>query len=146
MKHIAGIFAAALLVAGCVQQMEQPKEHQSPVFTASFENAATKTYLDSGHKLLWTADDRLSIFINTYNQQYRYTGESGKTSADFEEVRVSGFHSGNTLSTNYAVYPYRPDTEITNDGTITCTLPAVQAYAEKSFGLGANTMVAVTSS
>ena len=56
MKHITGIIAAALLVAGCVQQMENPEENESPVFTASFENAATKTYLDSGHKLLWTAE------------------------------------------------------------------------------------------
>ena len=146
MKHITGIIAAALLVAGCVQQMEQPEENESPVFTASFENAATKTYLDSGHKLLWTADDRLSIFINTYNQQYKFMGETGDNNGDFEAVLVSGLHRVNYLSTKYAVYPYKSDTEVTNDGTITCTLPAVQAYAEKSFGLGANTMVAVTSS
>lgn len=146
MKHITGIIAAALLLAGCVQQMENPEENESPVFTASFENAATKTYLDSGHNLLWTADDRLSIFINTYNQQYKFMGETGDNNGDFEAVLVSGLHRGDYLSTNYAVYPYKSDTEVTNDGTITCTLPAVQAYAENSFGLGANTMVAVTSS
>ena len=148
MKKIFGIIAAALLVAGCMleEQMKPTGNGESPVFTASFEDDVTKTYLDSGHKLLWTSDDRLSIFINTYNQQYRYTGESGKTSAEFEEVKVSGFHSGNKLNTNYAVYPYRADTEIANDGTMTVTLPAVQAYSQKSFGLGANTMVAVTAS
>ena len=145
MKNINVIIAAVFMLAGCTQQLEQPEDMQAPIFTASFEDAPMKTYLDSGHKLLWTADDRLSIFINTYNQQYRYTGESGKTSADFEEVKVPGFHSGNTLSTNYSVYPYKADTEIANDGTITVNLPAVQAHADNSFGLGANTMVAVTS-
>ena len=33
---------------------------------------------------------------------------------------------------------------IAEDGTISITLPAVQKYASKSFGVGANMMVAVT--
>ncbi len=121
-------------------------DSKSPVFTATFENEVVKTQLDNNRQLVWTADDRLSIFTTTYNQQYVFTGETGSNSGDFEEVKVPGFHSGNALKTNYAVYPYSPDNRISNDEVISIKLPAVQSYAEKSFGIGANTMVAVTSS
>ena len=120
-------------------------DSKSPVFTATFENEGVKTQLDNNRHLVWTANDRLSIFTTTYNQQYVFTGETGSNSGDFEEVKAPGFHAGNDLSTNYAVYPYMANTKISSNEQITLNLPAVQSYAEKGFGLGANTMVAVTS-
>lgn len=117
------------------------------VFHASFETAGipdTKTYLDSDHKMHWTEGDRISVFEgNTNNQQYRYKGQTGETSADFEKVS-SDFYSENKISSNYAVYPYLQDNKISKDEKLTVKLPSVQQYAEGSFGLGANTMVAVT--
>lgn len=147
---IALAAAAASLIAVSCSRFEYKDDLSSggKVFHASFETVGapdTKTYLDSEHKLLWTADDRLSIFEgNTYNQQYRYTGQTGETSADFEKVQTSGFHSGNDISSNYAVYPYLQENKIGNDGKMTIALPSVQQYAAGSFGVGANTMVAVT--
>lgn len=149
MKKIYTILAvAAFMFCGCMET-ELPNDYQdgAKVFTASFEEPAdTKTYVDENLKLLWNADDRLSIFTTTYNQQYKFTGSTGDNSGDFEEVTSGGFHSGNSISTNYAVYPYSSSTNLTDDEYISLTLPAVQSYAEGTFGLGANTMVAVTSS
>lgn len=138
---------ASLIAVSCSRIENNEELSAARKFHASFETPAsvTKTYLDSDHKLLWTADDRLSVFEgNTYNQQYRYTGQTGETSADFEKVQTSGFHSGNELDANYSIYPYLSDNKISNDGTMTISLPSVQPYAANSFGLGANTMVAVT--
>ncbi len=135
-------------MTGCIQQDlgDGINKGESPVFTASFVDASTRTFLDSSHRLLWSSEDELTIFTTTYNQRYIFKGETGSTSGDFEEAKVSGFHSGNTISTNYAVYPYQSVTKMSNDEVITLELPAVQTYAAGTFGVGANTMVAVTSS
>lgn len=113
-------------------------------FYASFEGAElTKTYLNDEGDIRWTADDRISIFAgNTYNQQYRFDGETGQRGNTFTAVGTAG--TGAALRANYSVYPYAEDNTISADGVFSVALPDIQAYAEKSFGLNANTMVAVT--
>jgi hypothetical protein len=94
--------------------------------------------------LRWNAGDQITIFdSNTLNQQYQFDGETGDNGGTFSKVSNS-FGTGNDLNCHYAVYPYNKDIKITETGVITATLPAEQSYAENSFGLGANTMVAVT--
>lgn len=138
---------AGLLAASCMRlEYKEDIKPAENVFRASFEEAGSvsKTYMDSDHKLLWTKDDRISIFRgNTYNQQYRYKGETGENSAVFEVVSQD-FYTGNDISANFSVYPYMESTRISNDELITLELPAVQHYLPGSFGPGANTMVAVT--
>ena len=106
----------------------------------------TKVFADANMKVLWNADDRLTIFNkSTYNYQFSFTGDDGDNAGGFEEIAPTGLISGNSLSNIYAVYPYSSSNKINNAGTIiTLTLPAEQAYKDHSFGIGANTMVAVT--
>ncbi|MCQ2141908.1 MAG: fimbrillin family protein [Bacteroidales bacterium] len=113
-------------------------------FYASFEGAElTKTYLNDEGYICWTADDRISIFAcNTYNQQFRFDGETGERANSF--TVVSSLGTGAVLQANYAVYPYAEGNTISADGVFSVTLPDTQAYVENSFGLNANTMVAVT--
>ena len=119
------------------------------VFYATFEQPAengTRVYANEDLLLRWTGDDRVSIFEkNTRNQQYRFTGETGDNAGEFDKVAGSGFTPGNAISHIVSVYPYQESTKISRSETITITLPAEQHYAENSFGLGANTMVSVTS-
>ena len=114
--------------------------------TTEQSNAQTKVYADEDMKVLWNADDRITIFNkSTYNSQFCFTGEEGDNAGGFDEIAPSGFVSGNTLNNIYAVYPYSSANKINNSGsTITLTLPAEQRFKEHSFGIGANTMVAVT--
>ena len=136
-----------ILMIGCSKENELPTQTQeSTKFYASIEVSDTRTYADENGKLLWTADDKITVFKgNTYARQYRYTGQTGLNSGEFNDLTdPSSVITGNALSANYAVYPYDSSTSITNEGVINYTIPATQNYAINSFGLGANTMVAVT--
>ena len=145
-KYLSFILPLALFVSGCSQEESLNKQTESldgRTFTASFEEGKSRTYLEEEKYLRWTADDRISIFDgNTYNQQYKFDGETGANAGSF--TPISKYATGNALPKNYAVYPYAEGTSIKESGVMTVTLPAEQTYAENSFGLGANTMVAVT--
>lgn len=117
-------------------------------FFASLEqpvDAETKVYADENLMVLWHADDRVSVFNKyTYNQEYRFTGETGANAGSFSKVPNDDLIVGNELPAVYAVYPYQSSTTISNQGILTLSLPSEQTYAERSFGRGANTMVSVT--
>lgn len=150
MKRIFTLFAAVLALASCSQdEVVTPTSNiEKPTFYATFADAETdsRTYLDAELKLLWHNDDRISLFTTTYNEQYKFVGETGKNSGAFEAVNSGSWVTGNAVSTNYAVYPYQADNELSNSEVLTIHFPAEQAYAEDSFGRGANTMVAATAS
>ena len=144
--------AASLLfiVVGCVEGLNEPdvtetSSEQLPDLTAGFAEEETKTYVESGKYLRWHEDDRLTAFFgNTLNRQYKFNGATGDNSGSFSYVPSGNLETGNALDRIYAVYPYDETTTITDDGKISLTLPAVQTYAENSFGRGANTMLAAT--
>ena len=138
--------AALALVSCTVSELANDTAIIRPkgdVYTASFEQPDTKVYVDGNLNTLWTAGDEISIFTTTFNQHYKFDGNTGDDNGSFSEVS-SSFFSGGSIPTVYAVYPYSESTSITSEGVITLDLPAVQNYAENSYGLGANTMVAVT--
>ena len=148
MRRYFSLLCILALLVGCYNTDEQlinePIPLEGRIFTASFEQNDTRTYVEEGNLLRWNAGDQVTIFdSNTLNQQYQFDGETGDNGGTFSKVSNS-FGTGNDLNCHYAVYPYNKDIKITETGVITATLPAEQSYAENSFGLGANTMVAVT--
>lgn len=160
MKKILAFASLALLALACSKEDNAPKgmllnnDGDKTVFYASFEKPGvsnapgTKVYADEDLSLLWNEDDRISIFNKrTFNEEYAFIGEDGDNSGSFEPVPYTGFSAGNDLELIYAVYPYLSRTQINNAGTkITVNLPSVQTFKEHSFGIGANTMIAVTDS
>ena len=105
----------------------------------------TKVYADENLRVLWNAGDLITFFNKSaYNYQYRFLGQDGDNGGDFEKISPNVLHTGTELSYNYAVYPYSAATKVSNSGDISLTLPAEQAYRADSFGVGANTMVAVS--
>ena len=141
----------ATLMASCSIQEENYEipEKDNVVFYASFEqpvDANTRVYANGDLSLRWTADDRVSIFNkNTYNQQYKFVGETGDDSGGFDKVGGSEFYTGKAIPDIISVYPYQSSIKVSESESITVTLPSEQIYAENTFGLGANTMVSVTS-
>lgn len=152
MKRIAlylGL-ATALATSCSIQEEDFKTPQQNEVtYNASFEQPTeegTRVYANEDLLLRWTADDRVSIFEkNTYNQQFRFTGETGDNAGGFKKVAGDDYYTGNSIPNVVSVYPYLETTKISENGVLTVDLPAEQHYAENTFGLGANTMVSVTS-
>ena len=128
------------------EEIAKPNSENLPDLTAVFaEENATRTYIEDGKYLRWNEDDRLTIFFgNTLNRQYKFNGQTGDNSGTFSLVADGMLGTGNAFDHIYALYPYNADARISDEGVISLTLPAIQTYAENSFGVGANTMVAVT--
>ena len=136
------------MLFGCTPLVRDDRNgslEKNAIYTASFENIVSRVYLDDDLCAHWTAGDEISIFATTYNQKYRFSGNTGDINGSFEEVSGS-FFSGSSIDANYAVYPYAESTSISTNGVISLVLPPVQYYAANSYGLGDNTMVAVTES
>lgn len=143
-----------MVMAACTEDPNRESEMlRSGDYTlhAAFDNTS-RTYVAEDYHLRWTKGDKLSVFWgNTYNQEYLFEGETGANSGDFNPVSVDDntLQTGNDLGAIFAVYPYNSTITIRDgaaDSPISMTLPAEQSYAENSFGLGANPMVAVTAS
>lgn len=148
----------ALMVSSCGHDEMLGNRYQSMLqdkteFVASFEDTnESRTYIEedtqnSNLYLRWTKGDEISIFRGTtLNQRFQFSGETGDNSGSFKLVPNDDFVSSNELDEfrNYAFYPYDENTKITEKGVFAVTLPATQNYAENSFGLEANSMVAVT--
>ena len=146
-KLVPIICLLALLVSGCTQEeilQNGTSASGGRTFTTAFEQNESRTYLEDGKYSYWTEDDRISLFDgSTLNQQYIFSGETGDDSGTFFTLsKPEG--TGAALNTNYAVYPYSEDVKMSSKGVITVSLPSEQHYAENSYGLGDNTMVAVT--
>ena len=141
----------ALVLCSCAEtfvdeEIARPNNANLPDLTAAFaEEDNTRTYIEDGKYLRWNEDDRLTIFYgNTLNRQYKFNGATGDNSGTFSLVPDGMLGTGNAFDRIYALYPYNADARISDEGIISLTLPAVQNYAENSFGRGANTMLAVT--
>ena len=151
---------ASLLLCGC--QITEPEvtegEEQYSLLTATiddgFDDASTRTSLDSKGNVLWKKGDQISAFIgSTGNDQYQVSDASeGKTTARLKKIPSDELVATTDISNNVAFYPYTYDAEIYKEEEGVSyllsgiTLPATQTYAEDSFGNGAFPMAAVTSS
>ena len=151
MRTRLSILPLMAVLAGVVSCQKAPVADPQPeipdlkTFYATIEEDASKVFADDELRVLWDADDRVSIFDHyTFNEEYRFTGETGANAGWFEQIPYGTFVTGNDLDLVYSVYPYRKSTAIDNDGILTVEYPAEQVFRKGSFGLGANTMVSVT--
>ena len=149
MKKVLFCTLVAILGLACTKDVDNTSSLVTitapDVIYAEIDEDTTRTYIEDEKYLRWTEGDEISFFPVTYNMRYRYTGETGKNNGSFEKL-TTDLITGNELEHCYAIYPYRATTSMSEMGVISYELPAVQYYAQNSFGLGANTMVAITSS
>ena len=150
MKRFLFFAIASLLFVACDNKFEDVGNtiqgvSTLPTLTAEFADENTRTYVEDDFYLRWHEGDLISAFLgNSLNNKYMFNGATGDNSGTFSAVSSAELGSNYGLSHIYALYPYDQKATIAQDGTISCTLPAVQEYAVESFGKGANTMVAVT--
>lgn len=139
-------FLCFILLAGCAKENSgiEPSEQVSTRLDrvyANFEQLDTRTYAD-GRKILWSADDRITVFAKSNaNVEYRFEGKTGDAEGAF--MRVSADDASQyAIAHNVAVYPYSASTTIDNQEVVEFAFADTQSYAEESFGLGSNVMVA----
>ena len=144
MKRLLFFVAGCLMIACNMTEDVENQVVSKKLFHATIDDESTRTFVDEKIRLRWTEGDVISLFEGTTrNKKYKFLGETGDNAGDFENI-TTGFGSGNDIDRYYAIYPYSSTTKLHEDGYITYTFPAEQNYAENSFGLGANPMVAVT--
>ena len=149
MKRLSWLYILLMLV-GCTESSIEDNSviaTGSEEFYATMEGADSRTYVDGQIRMRWHADDRITIFKKeTYNREFKFAGKTGANAGGFKQVSVDDdFYFGYPVNANYAVYPHSTDTELDEtDCFFTLTMPAEQNYAENTFGMNANTMVAVS--
>ena len=150
------LIAALLLMAGCSSNLDNEIIEQ-PVSSRTFhgyieetEGEGSRVFLDSKMRILWNANDFITLFEGTTrNKQYIFLGDDGDNAGDFDLYK-QGFGSGNDIDRYYALYPYASTTKYifgTDEGVedyIRYSFPATQTYKAGSIGKDANVMVAVT--
>ena len=145
MKRIILTFIIFALSGCMLHEIEEEAisiKTTSQIYTAMFDESDTKVYVDTDLKLHWNSGDEISIFNSLYNKRYRFDGQDGDRKGTFTLVG-DNYLGAPKIATTIAVYPYSDETTVVNSELIAVTLPSIQSYAENSFGLGANTMVAV---
>lgn len=152
MKRLLYFLGILFLTVSCSiheVDMAQETNTDSMTFYASFESvydSKTKAYADEELSIRWNASDQISIFNRTtYNQPYQFEGQDGDNAGAFRKIESDSFVTGNPIAEIVSVYPFQESTRISEKQVVSVVLPAIQKYATKSFGLGANTMISVAS-
>lgn len=150
MKHIR-FFAAFLLAVSCnvkeAPEAAVPQGGDDTLYAEieGVQQSESKVYVDGQLRVLWHAEDCISVFNKyTYNQKYMFAGQTGDNAGAFNKVATDDLVTGNALPSLWAVYPYQASNKISNDGELGVDFPAVQSYAPDSFGRGAGVMVSAT--
>lgn len=143
MKKLFISMAAMLAIVSCSKMQEATISVGSAddlTFKAIFEGNDSRVSISEdgdGFKMAWSDDDEIAVYTRINKTKYAYN-------PDTQVFTKAGQNTGASLEDYYyAVYPYVAASQNINAGKITLDMPSTQKYAEKSFGLGANTMVAI---
>ena len=143
----AVICLAATVLFSCTPSLEPaaPTTMAGLTVKASLEpEIDSRLYADEQYKLHWTSGDCISVFAkDATNQRLLFTGSTGDTQGTFTGLGDTDNPQG-SISHYVAVYPYDSKTSIDGNEVISVNLPSQQTYAAKSFGQGADIMVAVS--
>ena len=132
MKKIFFAIVSTLLVAGCAKEnLVEQMGPQDGVTVLTAGTPSTKTVLQNDQKVLWTTGDKINV--NGVESNALEIEEASATAT----FKIPGTHS----NPYRAVFP----ASIYKDAQ-TVTLPAVQTYAENSFGATAAPMAAYQAS
>lgn len=147
MRHLFWLCTLLMLVGCNEEKIETISTSSQEEFYAIIEGADSRTYLDERRRLRWHEKDSVTLFRkNTYNRTYMFTGKTGANAGGFKQVSTDDeFWYGATMNYNYAVYPHSVDITLDEtDSVLIVNMPEKQIYSEKSFGVGANTMVSIS--
>ena len=146
MKKLLHYAFAALAFVACTQNdIEEFAANRADVpetLTVGFEGSDTRIQLNEAQKTVWNAGDEVSVFYNSnFNQKWQYQGEDGERHGELTPIQDG--EGDESFEGVVAIYPYNESYSLDAENLfITASIPAVQHYAEGSYGVGDNVMVA----
>lgn len=155
MKKLVYLLFAMVLFSSCEKDELFEQSHQGGTVAGNLpevlyatiadeQDAQSRTYLDN-KTVMWQSSDEVSFFYgNEHNARYGYFGLNPASTVEFRLLN-NATQVNQQLNYSRGVYPYDPGITIETQGEvdkINVTYPAVQAYAQNSFGRGANLMIA----
>ena len=150
MKRFLSFVLAAISTIACTQR-EIEEARLSPdgdKIYASIASTETKVQLNDLKQTVWTEGDQIYVIGPDIYALYQFDGKTGDRSGSFTKVAADTAPDayGVYFDQYYAVYSSGTQYSKYNDntGVILSEIPSVQAYAENSYGLYANTMVATS--
>lgn len=143
MRKLFSAFALAALIAGCTTEKEfLPAEEASFTITASREDTATRTELQSnGTSVWWSAQDTIAVFRGPGSTPAIFIGENTApaASASFTGT-LAGLPSTGTL---YGIFPAKTaGAKVNEDGSVVVPIPAIQVPVQGGFDKDALAAVA----
>ena len=98
---IIPIILLSTLLTGCDKSENIPIAKSQMALSAGIDAATTKTAIQMGNKVIWNAEDKLSLFSdeNNTNTPFSLTEGAGSSLAIFHGNVVSGTNL-------FAYYPY----------------------------------------
>lgn len=156
MKRLIYLFLTVFVLVGCetkeefyqiVQdnwtESELPQNLYATILNE--ENAQQSRTLVNNRKVVWHEKDEISFFVNNIHARYQSDGKANAEHVTFTKLSEKTVNVQTPPRYSLAVYPY--DENITcekgaNGDVLHVTYPAVQTYAQNSFGKGANLMIA----
>lgn len=146
MKHAISLLFALMLLSCSAADMDggswQNSTTRPDELHLSLEASdATRMELLAG-KTVWSEGDHVSVYcFSDANQKWRFDGATGERTGSF--TCVDSPEARRDISSIVALYPYDTNYDInSNSCNVGAMLPAVQQYAEDSFGIGSSIMVA----
>ncbi|MBR5205546.1 MAG: leucine-rich repeat domain-containing protein, partial [Alistipes sp.] len=146
MKKFFLFTLAALAFVACthndVEELATNRADVPDTLTIGFESDDTRIQLNEAQKTVWNENDNITVFYHSdANQKWQFQGETGDRQGEFKCTQNA--ESSTPIANIVVAYPYSEDYFLnTKSYNIEATLPAVQHYAEDSYGIGDNLMVA----
>lgn len=155
MKKFFYLIFAILFVACQQNLMPEEIDMSKAPFTAVIENIVdTKTLTDDRYNVLWSSDDKITVFEKNTRPDIYKVDESavGKSQSVFNYYNSSSTSQpSKKLSHTVAYYPYSQSVSCnvgakTGTYELSVNLPSTQYYSYNSVGTGSLPMVSVTDS
>ena len=127
----------SLNLLACTYHETPTRDDSLPVMTVLARidsEAATRTSLSGGKKVIWKEDDKVGVYTDGAENPFPFSLTGGAGSAD-------GVFTGYLIdSPQLALYPFSMAGDA-DGSSLSLTLPAEQTYVPDSFGDGANPML-----
>ena len=121
-----------MLLSACKKDIQEPQGNVT-LSAVMDESLSTKTSLENGTNIRWSASDKISLLSN--DKVFESAGTTIKEAGRIAEFTVS---AAEFSKSTFALYPCEPNARIEAEGKILSSLSSKQSAVENGFANGVN--------